>query len=176
MLHPKIQSVDRLVVILDSERQAGKRIVFSNGCFDLLHVGHVRYLEQARQLGDLLIVGLNSDRSVRCLEKGASRPIIPEDERAEVLAALSCVDYVTIFHEPDPLVIIKKILPDTLVKGGDWSPDQMIGREVVENLGGSVVSLPLVPHISTTAIIERILKRSVSPADEIAASSPSRPS
>ena len=166
-MHPKIQTVDSLVAILDEERLAGKRIVFTNGCFDLLHVGHIRYLGQARQLGDLLIVGLNSDRSIRHLEKGTSRPIIQEDERAEVLAALSCIDYVTIFHEPDPLVIIKKILPDILVKGGDWSPEQIIGREVVESGGGLVVSLPLTPHISTTQIVERILTRHATATHEI---------
>ena len=153
----KIQPLERLVPIVEAQRQAGKHSVFTNGCFDLLHVGHVRYLEQARQLGDFLIIGLNSDRSVRSLEKGKERPIVNEHERAEVLAALACVDFITIFDEPDPLTIIQALRPQVLVKGGDWSPEHIIGRGVVEAQGGSVHSIPLVPNISTTRIIERIL-------------------
>ena len=156
-MQPKIQSLDNLVRILEFQRQAGKQLVFTNGCFDLLHVGHIRYLEQARQLGDVLILGLNSDRSVRSLDKGEGRPIVHEQERAEVLAALTCVDYITIFDELDPLTVIQTLRPNVLVKGGDWSPEQIIGRDVVEAHGGSVHSIPLVPNVSTSRIVERIL-------------------
>ncbi len=155
-MHPKIQSLEALLNIVRSQRYANKQLVFTNGCFDLLHVGHVRYLDQARQLGDLLIIGLNSDRSVRSLGKGMDRPIVQEQERAEVLAALACVDFVTIFDEPHPLTVIQTLHPHVLVKGGDWLPEQIIGREFVEDHGGTVVSIPLVPHISTTHIVERI--------------------
>ena len=165
-MHQKIQPLDQLVPILQAQRQAGKQLIFTNGCFDLLHVGHVRYLQQARQLGDILIIGLNSDRSVHSLGKGEGRPIVNEHERAEVLAALSCVDFVTVFDDPDPLAVIQTILPDVLVKGGDWLPDQIIGRDVVETRGGSVVSIPLVPHISTTRIVERILNLQSTPNRE----------
>jgi D-beta-D-heptose 7-phosphate kinase/D-beta-D-heptose 1-phosphate adenosyltransferase len=139
-------------------REAGKKVVFTNGCFDLLHPGHVRYLQQARALGDALIVALNSDRSVREL-KGDKRPILTEEERAEVMAALACVDYVTIFDEPTPREIIAALLPDLLVKGGDWGVDSIIGREEVEAAGGQVLSLPFVDGCSTTDVIGRILNR-----------------
>ncbi|MEP7340102.1 MAG: D-glycero-beta-D-manno-heptose 1-phosphate adenylyltransferase [Acidobacteriota bacterium] len=139
-------------------RDAGKRVVFTNGCFDLLHPGHVRYLQQARALGDALIVALNSDRSVREL-KGDNRPILREDERAEVMAALACVDYVTIFDEPTPREIIAALLPDILVKGGDWGVDQIAGREEVEAAGGQVMSLPFVDGCSTTDVVERIARQ-----------------
>ena len=134
-----------------------ERIVFTNGCFDLLHIGHTRYLEEAKGLGDRLVVGLNSDDSVRQLAKGMDRPIVTADQRAEVLAALACVDYVTIFDEPDPLALIQALRPNILVKGGDWSTDRIVGKEFVEAQGGSVRNIPLVPDISTTAIIQRIL-------------------
>ncbi len=149
-----------LVGILTDLRRRGKCIVFTNGCFDLLHIGHVRYLQAARALGDLLVVGVNTDASVRRLSKGSGRPIVPEDQRSEVLAALACVDYVTLFDEPDPLPLISDIQPDVLVKGGDWRPDQIVGRQIVEARGGRVLSIPLVPDISTTALIERIRSRS----------------
>lgn len=123
----------------------------------MLHIGHTRYLEEARRLGDRLVVGLNSDVSVRQLAKGTDRPIVSADQRAEVLAALGCVDYVTIFDEPDPLALIQALRPDILVKGGDWSTDRIVGKEFVEAQGGSVRNIPLVPDISTTAIIQRIL-------------------
>lgn len=139
-------------------RQAGKKVVFTNGCFDLLHPGHVRYLRQARSLGDALIVALNSDRSVREL-KGDKRPILTEIERAEVMAALEAVDFVTVFDEPTPREIIAALLPDILVKGGDWGVDQIIGREEVEAAGGRVISLPFVDGCSTTDVIERIARR-----------------
>jgi rfaE bifunctional protein nucleotidyltransferase chain/domain len=137
-------------------KQQGRRVVFTNGCFDLLHTGHVRYLKQARQLGDALIVALNSDASVRKL-KGESRPILKEGERAEVMAALVWVDYVTIFSEETPRQLIAELLPDVLVKGGDWSLDTIVGREEVEAAGGSVQSLSFIEGVSTTEIIERIL-------------------
>jgi len=123
----------------------------------LLHIGHTRYLEEAKGLGDLLVVGLNSDDSVRQLAKGTDRPIVSANHRAEVLAALACVDYVTIFDEPDPLALIQALRPNILVKGGDWSTDRIVGKEFVEAQGGSVRNIPLVPDISTTAIIQRIL-------------------
>ena len=123
----------------------------------MLHIGHTRYLEEAKRLGDRLVVGLNSDDSVRQLDKGTDRPIIPADQRAEVLAALTCVDYVTIFDEPDPLALIQALRPNILVKGGDWSTDKIVGKEFVEAQGGSVRNIPFVPDISTTAIIQKIL-------------------
>ena len=138
-----------------SLRAAGKIVVFTNGVFDLLHVGHVRYLAQARELGDVLIVAINSDRCVREL-KGADRPIIDQDERAEILAALRSVTYVTIFDEISPRALIGKLLPDVLVKGGDYALDEIHGREEVEAAGGRVVSLPFVEGESTSAIIDRM--------------------
>ena len=138
------------------DRMKGKRIVFTNGCFDLMHIGHTRYLQAARALGDVLVVGVNSDTSVRALEKAPDRPIVPEAQRAEVLAALACVDYVGIFNEPDPLELITAIQPDILVKGGDWPLDQIVGRNVVEARGGIVRTIPLVPGLSTTELLQRI--------------------
>ena len=137
------------------ESRQGKRLVFTNGCFDLLHPGHIQGLEQARALGDVLIVGINSDSSVREL-KGLGRPILPELERAEILAALECVDAVVIFEELTPREIIKALLPDVLVKGGDWPGNQIVGREEVEAAGGRVVSVPLVETYSTTAILAKM--------------------
>lgn len=156
----KIKTVDELIPLLQSHRQDGATIVFTNGCFDLLHIGHIRYLQQAKSFGDLLIVGINSDASVRQLQKGPLRPIIPDHQRAEVLAALDCVDFVVMFEEPDPLRLIQALTPDVLVKGGDWSLDQIIGREHVEAHGGRVQTIPLVPDISTSRIIDRILEAS----------------
>jgi D-beta-D-heptose 7-phosphate kinase/D-beta-D-heptose 1-phosphate adenosyltransferase len=136
-------------------RSEGKRLVFTNGCFDLLHPGHVRYLREARSLGDALVVALNSDRSVRVL-KGEGRPILNECERAEVVAALEAVDYVIIFDDETPRELIAELLPDVLVKGGDWPLDQIAGRQEVEAAGGKVLSLPYVEGSSSTDIIERI--------------------
>ena len=136
-------------------RSAGIRLVFTNGVFDLLHVGHVRYLAQARELGDALLVAINSDRAVREL-KGSDRPVINEDERAEILAALRQVDYVTIFDELSPRTLIASLLPDVLVKGGDYTLDQIHGREEVEASGGQVVSIPFVEGASTTALLEKM--------------------
>ena len=136
-------------------RATGKRIVFTNGVFDILHPGHVRYLEAARGHGDLLIVGLNSDASVR-RNKGPERPINPQEERAEVLAALACVDAVSIFDEDTPAEIIRRVQPDVLVKGADWPADQIVGRDTVEARGGRVVLEPVEQGYSTSGIIERI--------------------
>lgn len=136
-------------------RAAGRRLVFTNGCFDLLHVGHVRYLRAARALGDALLVAVNSDRSVRAL-KGEGRPVMSEGERAELLAALSSVDFVTVFDDESPRALIAELLPDVLAKGGDYAPEEIHGREEVEAAGGRVVSLPFVEGASTTGIIERI--------------------
>ena len=133
-----------------------QRIVFTNGCFDLMHIGHTRYLQAAKALGDILVVGVNSDASVRSLNKAPDRPIVGEAHRAEVVAALGAVDYVVIFPEPDPLTLITALEPDVLVKGGDWTLDRIIGREVVEQRGGTVKTIPLVPGMSTTALIQRI--------------------
>lgn len=151
-----IVTVQELIPLLTRRREQGDRVVFTNGCFDLLHVGHIRYLQAARALGEVLVVGVNSDASVRTMNKGADRPVIPESQRMEVLNALSCVDYVVKFEEPDPLLLIDRIQPDVLVKGGDWPVDQIVGRSSVEARGGTVVSIPLVPEISTSRIIERI--------------------
>ncbi|MBA3356294.1 MAG: D-glycero-beta-D-manno-heptose 1-phosphate adenylyltransferase [Pyrinomonadaceae bacterium] len=140
-------------------RDDGKTLVFTNGVFDLLHVGHVRYLQRARALGDALVVAINSDRSVRQL-KGDSRPVIVEQERAEILAALRQVTYVTIFDDISPRALIAKVLPDVLAKGGDYGMDEIHGREEVEAAGGRVVSLPFTEGASTSAMIERMRKRS----------------
>jgi len=137
-------------------KKAGKKIVFTNGCFDFLHIGHVRYLKAARAEGDVLVVGVNSDHSV-CKIKGPRRPVVPENERAEVLASLACVDFVTLFDEPDPLVTIRLLMPDVLVKGADWEEDAIVGRDVVEAKGGRVVRIPLTEGASTSRIIEKIL-------------------
>lgn len=156
----KIVTKEQLVEQLRPLRAGGSRIVFTNGCFDLMHVGHTRYLQAAKALGDLLVVGVNTDDSVRSLEKAPDRPIVPEAQRAEVIAALGCVDFVVLFSEPDPKALITAVQPDVLVKGGDWSVDRIIGRDVVEARGGMVQTIPLVPGFSTTALIHRI--RSVS--------------
>ena len=144
--------------LIHNLKRSGKRIVFTNGCFDILHVGHVRYLEQAKSLGDVLVVGINSDRSVRGL-KGPRRPILPVEERGEILSGLGCTDYITVFEEPTPFDLISLLQPDVLVKGGDWTPEQVVGREVVEGSGGRVVILPFVEGSSTTNIIDVILEK-----------------
>jgi rfaE bifunctional protein nucleotidyltransferase chain/domain len=134
----------------------GGRLVFTNGCFDIIHPGHVDYLERARSMGASLVVGLNSDASVRRL-KGELRPVNDQQSRARVLAALQCVDYVVIFDEDTPLELIRAVRPDVLVKGGDWSLERIVGREVVEHAGGEVCSIPLLDGHSTTATLERIV-------------------
>jgi rfaE bifunctional protein nucleotidyltransferase chain/domain len=154
----KILSLDQLQTERERLRRLGRRVVFTNGCFDLIHPGHIRYLQSASRLGDALIVALNSDRSAREL-KGEKRPILDQNERAEVMAALGCVDYVTIFDEPTPREIISALLPDVLVKGGDWDIVRIVGRDEVEAAGGEVLSLPFVEGCSTTDLIERIVRR-----------------
>ncbi|HEX3281291.1 MAG TPA: D-glycero-beta-D-manno-heptose 1-phosphate adenylyltransferase [Pyrinomonadaceae bacterium] len=151
----KILSPGELLGVRQGLRAAGKSLVFTNGVFDLLHVGHVRYLAEARALGDVLLVAINSDRTVRQL-KGEGRPITNENERAEILAALRQVDYVTIFDDISPRVLIAKLLPDVLVKGGDYNLDEIHGRQEVEAAGGRVVSLPFIEGASTSGIIERM--------------------
>ena len=152
----KIKSRRELQQDLAQKRTLGHRIVFTNGCFDLVHVGHTRFLKAARELGDLLIVGVNTDASVRSLNKGTDRPLVPESQRAEVLAALACVDYVVLFDEPDPGGLVAELQPDVLVKGGDWAPEQIIGRDTVEARGGVVKTIPLVPGVSTTNLVKKI--------------------
>jgi D-beta-D-heptose 7-phosphate kinase/D-beta-D-heptose 1-phosphate adenosyltransferase len=149
-----LESHEAAATFAASGRRRGRRVVFTNGVFDLLHPGHVRYLAAARGLGDLLIVGLNSDRSVRA-NKGTARPIVPERERAEVLLALGCVDGVVIFDEDTPLAIVTRIEPDVLVKGADWGPNDIVGRDVVEARGGRVVRVELAPGHSTTELVRR---------------------
>ena len=153
----KIQTVPDLTLLLAVLRATGKRVVFTNGCFDILHTGHARYLAKARSFGDLLVVAVNSDASVRGI-KGDKRPINSEGERMEVLAALAAVDFVTLFNEPDPYRIIAELQPDVLVKGGDWPVEKIIGRDLVEARGGRVINVPYVEGASTTGIIEKILK------------------
>jgi D-beta-D-heptose 7-phosphate kinase/D-beta-D-heptose 1-phosphate adenosyltransferase len=152
----KILERELMKEMVESLKKEGKKIVFTNGCFELLHIGHVRYLQAARAEGDVLVVGVNSDYSVRQI-KEPKRPVVAENERAEVLASLECVDFVSLFDEPDPLEIIRSLLPDVLVKGADWAEDAIVGRDVVEEHGGKVVRIPLTLGVSTTNIIERIL-------------------
>ena len=154
----KIKTLEEIVLIRRRLRSEGKKLVFTNGCFDILHAGHVRYLNQARVLGDALVVGLNGDNSVRAL-KGEGRPIVPEDERAEVLAALACVDFIFVFDDLTPQRVIDAIVPDILVKGADWGISEIVGRETVENAGGCVRNIPLVEGTSTTNIISKILSQ-----------------
>lgn len=144
--------------LADQERRAGRRVVFTNGVFDLLHPGHIRYLRAARAEGDLLIVGLNSDRSVRAI-KGPSRPITPEGERAEILAALTCVDAVTIFDEDTPAEIIRRVQPDVLVKGADWGENAIVGRDTVAARGGRVVRMPIEAGWSTSELLKGLRGR-----------------
>ena len=146
---------DEARAFTEAARASGRRVVFTNGVFDLLHPGHVRYLQQARALGDLLVVGINSDRSVRA-NKGPERPITPEAERGEVLAALACVDGVTVFDEETPFLIIQDLEPDVLVKGADWAADAIVGRDIVEARGGKVVRVPVEQGHSTTSIVQKI--------------------
>lgn len=164
-MNPEILSLDEAILRFGPGKRNGRRVVFTNGCFDLLHPGHIGSLEKARSLGDVLIVGLNSDASVRQL-KGAGRPVLPERERAEILAALECVDAVVIFDELTPREVIARLLPDILVKGGDWASDQIVGREEVEAAGGRVVSIPVVAGYSTTEILRKIREGAPTPRVE----------
>ena len=155
MIKSKIKSVTSLAKILAGLRARRKKIVFTNGCFDFLHVGHVIYLSKARKIGDILVVGLNSDSSVRAL-KGAGRPVNDERSRAIVLSALSCVDYISIFSESTPETLIKRLKPDVLVKGGDWKGKGIAGSDLVRSRGGRVVTIPFVKGFSTSSIIKKI--------------------
>ena len=151
----RVVALSRLRETLSAARDAGRRIVFTNGCFDLLHAGHLGLLESSAELGDVLVVGLNGDESVRRL-KGPDRPFVPFDERAEMLAGLGAVDWVVGFDEDTPAALIDAVLPDVLVKGGDWSLDRIVGRETVESRGGRVVTVPLRSDLSTTSLVDRI--------------------
>lgn len=154
----ELVSREELVTVRREARRRGRKVVFTNGCFDLLHRGHVEYLSQAKKLGDILVVGLNSDRSVQKL-KGEGRPLTPQEDRARVLTALGMVDYVCIFEEKTPARLIQAVVPDVLVKGSDYQPDEIVGRDTVEAAGGKVVSVPLVEGFSTRGLIQRILQR-----------------
>jgi rfaE bifunctional protein nucleotidyltransferase chain/domain len=157
-MHKKIKTVQELLPLLAILRATGKKIVFTNGCFDLIHTGHTRYLAKAKSLGDVLVVAVNSDESVRVI-KGEKRPINTAADRMETLAALESVDFVTSFEEADPYRVISELRPDVLVKGGDWPVEKIIGRDVVEARGGKVVNVPYVEGASTTGIIEKIIKQ-----------------
>lgn len=153
----KIIPLDRAYEVVDELKRRGKSVVFTNGCFDLLHPGHTRFLAQARRLGDVLLVAVNGDASVRAL-KGAGRPIFPAAERVEILAALESVDYVTVFDDLTPQAVVARMLPQVLVKGADWGPAEIVGRPEVEAAGGRVVSIPVVPGYSSTALIQAARK------------------
>jgi len=157
-MHNKIKTVQELRPALDILRATGDKIVFTNGCFDLIHTGHTRYLAKAKSLGNILVVGVNSDASVRMI-KGNNRPINAETDRMEVLAALESVNFVVLFHEPDPHRLISELQPDVLVKGGDWPIDKIIGRDIVEARNGKVISTGYIEGASTTEIIEKIIKK-----------------
>ena len=156
LVHPAVLTLSPLLEALAPLRHAGRRIVFTNGCFDIVHPGHVDLLARARAQGDVLVLGLNSDASVKRQNKGPERPINPFASRAFVLAHLESVDFVIEFDEDTPLELIRAIRPQVLVKGGDWTPDRIVGRDIVEGDGGKVLSLPLIPGFSTTALIARI--------------------
>ena len=151
----KLKSFEEIKAIVNQARKNGKRVAFTNGCFDLLHRGHVHVLRQAKACGDLLIVGINSDESVKQI-KGPARPVLPEWDRCELLSAMEMVDFVTLFNEPNPHDLISAVRPDVLVKGGDWNAEKIIGADVVEETGGRVVVVPYIKGFSTTEIIERI--------------------
>ena len=152
----KILSRELAVDLARAAQAEGKKVVFTNGCFDLLHAGHVDLLNRARSLGDLLILGLNGDEGVRAQNKGPERPIVPQAQRAAVVAGLEAVDAVVFFGEPTPAGLIEAIAPDVLVKGGDWPEEKIVGAAFVRSHGGQVHSLPLVPGLSTTALVERL--------------------
>lgn len=156
MGHEKIIKIDEVRLKLAKQKADGLKIVFTNGCFDILHKGHITYLYEAKKLGDLLVVGLNSDNSIKRI-KGEKRPILSESERAYILSALEMVDFVIIFDEDTPYELIKIVKPDVLVKGGDWDINNIVGKDIVESYGGKVLNIPFVEGKSTTNIIERIL-------------------
>jgi rfaE bifunctional protein nucleotidyltransferase chain/domain len=151
----KVKSLDDLKRIADQACRDGKTVVLTNGCFDLLHRGHVHILREAKALGDILIVAINSDRSVKAI-KGPSRPVLSQSDRTELLAAMEMVDYVALFDEPDPYDLIAAVRPNVLVKGGDWGSDQIVGADIVKRNGGKVAVIPYLKGFSTTEIIERI--------------------
>jgi len=151
----KLVEVIELVDIIKKQRDQGKIVVFTNGCFDLIHTGHTKYLRQARAAGDMLVVAVNSDKSVRQI-KGQGRPILPLDERMEILAGFYFIDYVVSFDEPDPYELIKQLKPNRLIKGGDWPMNKIIGRDIVEAEGGIVFTIPQIPGRSTSSIIKKI--------------------
>lgn len=151
----KLKTLDELIKIVEGLKKKSKKIVFTNGCFDILHLGHIRYLKEAKKLGDILIIGLNSDKSVRSL-KGENRPLVKEKDRAEILSALEVVDYIVIFNELTPKNLIDRIIPQVLVKGGDWEKDEVVGRDTVEAHRGEVVIIPEVKGYSTSALINKI--------------------
>jgi D-beta-D-heptose 7-phosphate kinase/D-beta-D-heptose 1-phosphate adenosyltransferase len=153
-----VVSRDGLVRLRQQMKDEGRTVVFTNGCFDILHRGHVEYLQKAKALGDVLIVALNTDASVKRI-KGAKRPIVPQDDRAIILSALGCVDYVCLFDEDTPHELLKAIVPDVLVKGADWAPDAIVGKDIVEAAGGKVATIEFLPNRSTTDIIQTIVQR-----------------
>jgi len=161
----KVVTQDELILHVAEHKRNGQRVVFTNGCFDLLHPGHIRLLEKARAYGDVLVVALNTDASVR-RSKGPTRPILPEAERAEIMAAMAAVDYAVLFDEPTPRELVARALPDVLVKGADWGADEIVGREEVEAAGGQVISIPLEPGYSTSAILERMRGGSPGPTSK----------
>lgn len=153
----KVKKLNELIEIVQNLKEQGKKIVFTNGCFDILHIGHIRYLKKAKSLGDILIVGVNSDKSVKRI-KSEKRPIISQSDRVEMLSEFLFIDFIIIFEQETPLTIIKKILPDVLVKGGDWQIKDIVGNDVVKAIGGKVLSIPLTKGKSTSNIIEKIIQ------------------
>jgi len=159
-LNKKIKKITALKKAVSALKKKRKRIVFTNGCFDILHCGHIKYLEAAKKLGDYLIVGLNSDKSTKKI-KGNNRPIVPQNDRAQILAALSCTDFIVIFNESNPLKLIKELRPDVLVKGGDWKKRDIVGNSFVESYRGKIKTIPFVKNYSTSSIIKSIIQKDV---------------
>ncbi|KPA15261.1 glycerol-3-phosphate cytidylyltransferase [Candidatus Magnetomorum sp. HK-1] len=157
-MNSKIYPLNELVPIISDLKSHHKTVVFTNGCFDILHAGHVQYLQEAKKQGDILVIGMNSDVSVSNI-KGPKRPIVSEQHRSFVLSGLSCVDYITIFDAPDPFIVINQLIPHVLVKGADWAESDIVGADVVKHNGGKVIRIHLVPDISTTEIINRIIQK-----------------
>ncbi|HEA46981.1 MAG TPA: D-glycero-beta-D-manno-heptose 1-phosphate adenylyltransferase [bacterium] len=155
----KLKRLDELIKVVEGLKKKGRKIVFTNGCFDLLHLGHIRYLREAKRLGDILIIGLNSDHSVRSL-KGKNRPLVKEKDRTEILSALEIVDYIVIFDELTPKNLIDRVIPHILVKGGDWKREEVVGGDTVEAHGGEVIIIPEVKGYSTSALINKIQRAS----------------
>ena len=158
MSNSKVKTLSELKKISEKLRKNAKKIVFTNGCFDLLHLGHICYLEKAKKKGDILIVALNSDSSVRRI-KGSKRPILPETDRARIIAALESVDYVVVFNEITPLKVIKALKPNVLIKGRDWKVDDIVGKDVVRSTGGRVATIPLLKGRSTKLIIKKVVRK-----------------